>query len=192
MMATTPLDPQTRERLITGEEFFRMGEEATMGLELIDGKIVGQNMPTGYRHGDIELTLGSILRAYVLSKKLGKVLSGEVGIYIRRNPDAVRAPDLLYISQARFGRVQSQSYLDVAPELVVEIMSPSDTWSEVKLKLRDYFAAGVLVAWIVDPASQTVTAYRADSSVQEFTAQDTLTAEDVLPGLSIRVSEIFE
>ena len=119
-------------------------------------------------------------------------MSGEVGIYVRRNPDGVRAPDLLYISTERYAQVQSESYLDVAPELIVEVMSPADTWSEVKQKLRDYFAAGVLLAWIVDPATETITAYNADGSVQEFTAESTLKAEGILPGFVVRVAEIFE
>ena len=169
-----------------------MGEEATMGLELVNGKLVGRNMPTGHKHGDLELTFGALIRAHVAAKQLGKVMSGEVGIYIRRNPDAVRAPDLLYISKERYTQVKSASYLDVAPELVVEVMSPADTWSEVKEKLRDYFSAGVLLAWIVDPATETITAYNADGTVQEFTAESTLTAEGVLPGFAVRVAEIFE
>ena len=156
-----------------------MGEDATMGLELVDGRIVGRNMPTGHKHGDLELTFGAIIRAHVVEKKLGKVMSGEVGVYIRRNPDAIRAPDLLYISKDRYAQVKSESYLDVAPELIVEVMSPADTWSEVKTKLRDYFAAGVLLAWIVDPVTETITAYNADGTVQEFAADSTLTAEAV-------------
>ena len=111
---------------------------------------------------------------------------------VRRNPDVVRAADAAFISDARYAQVKSASYLDVAPELVVEVMSPADTWSEVKEKLRDYFAAGVLLAWIVDPATETITAYNADGTVQEFIAESTLTAESVLPGFAVRVADIFE
>ena len=168
-----------------------MGEDATMGLELIDGKIVGRNMPTGYKHGNIEAIVVAVLIAFMRTAKLGRILSGEVGIFVRRNPDVVRGADAAYISEQRYAQVQSESYLDIAPELIVEVMSPADTWSEVKTKLRDYFSAGVLLAWIIDPASETITAYNADGSVQEFATESTLTAEAVLPGFAVRVAEIF-
>ncbi len=192
-MPKITLDPSgITERLITAEEFFRMGEAATMGIELVDGKLVGKNMPTGHRHGHIEAMIAAILIAFMRTAKQGKVLSGEVGIFIRRNPDAIRAADVAFISDARFTQVRSDSYLDVAPELVVEVMSSADTWSEVKQKLRDYFTAGVIMAWIVDPATESITVYNADGSAQEHTAVDMLVAETVLPGFAVRVAEIFE
>ena len=157
-----------------------MGEAATMGIELVDGKLVGKNMPTGHRHRHIEAMIAAILIAFMRTAKLGKVLSGEVGIFIRRNPDAIRAADVAFISDARFTQVRSDSYLDVAPELVVEVMSPADTWSEVKQKLRDYFTAGVIMAWIVDPATESITVYNADGSAQEHTAVDMLVPSNEL------------
>lgn len=169
-----------------------MGKEATIGLELVDGKLQGPNMPTGHKHGHIEAMIAAILIAFIRTAKLGKILSGEVGIFIRRNPDSIRAADVAFISTQRYAQVHSDSYLDVAPELVVEVMSPADTWSEVKQKLRDYFTANVVVAWIVDPATESITAYNADGHVQEYTATDMLVAEAVLPGFAVRVAEIFE
>ena len=169
-----------------------MGEDATLGLELVDGKLIGTHMPTGHKHGHIEAMIAAILIAFMRTAKLGKILSGEVGIFIRRNPDSIRAADVAFISNQRYAQVRSDSYLDIAPELVVEVMSPADTWSEVKQKLRDYFGAGIVLAWIVDPITESVTAYNADGSVQEFTTADTLVAETLLPGFAVRVAEIFE
>jgi Uma2 family endonuclease len=122
----------------------------------------------------------------------GKVRVGEVGIYIRRDPDTVRAADVLYISNERYAGKRSSSYLDVAPELVVEILSPNDSWSNVAQKLRDYFSIGVKAIWVVDPEVRLIYAYRSMTAVREFTEQDELIEEEVLPGFHVPVAELFE
>jgi Uma2 family endonuclease len=175
--------------LITGEELATMGNLGR--CELIAGRIVPMS-PTGYEHGEIENAIGTELRNFVRARKLGKVLVGEVGIYTRRNPDYVRGADAIYISNERYARKKSKSYLDVAPELVVEIMSPGDTWSEVTQKLREYFAIGVQLVWVADPAARIVYAYRSMTDVREFTANDDLPGDEILPGFSIHVAQLFE
>jgi Uma2 family endonuclease len=82
--------------------------------------------------------------------------------------------------------------LDVAPELIVEILSPDDRWSEVKQKLKEYFAIGVQLVWVADPADKTIYAYRSLTDVREFTEKDTLTGDEVLPGFSVLVADLFE
>ncbi len=89
-------------------------------------------------------------------------------------------------------RKSKQGYLDVAPELVVEVLSPDDSWSNVTQKLREYFAAGVELVWVADPASRSVHAYRSLTDVREFSSADTLTGDDVLPGFSVPVDKLFE
>ncbi len=148
--------------------------------------------PTGDEHGAIEANVAAELQAYVREKNLGKVRSGEVGIYARRNPDTVRAADVLYISHERYARKTSSIFLDVAPDLIVEILSPSDSWTEVTQKLRDYFAIGVRMVWVIDPAARTIYAYRSLTDIREFTASDMLPGDDVLPAFSIPVARLFE
>ena len=193
-MTTTPIvnQPETGERLITGEEFYAMGEEATMGLELVAGRIVGTNMPTGHPHGVIELNIGAALRQYARDNKSGQVMVGEVGIFTRRQPDRVRGADVIYISKERFAKRQSQSFLDVVPEIVVEVVSPNDTWRQFNQKLHEYFEIGVRNVWVVDPESKSVVVYRSFIDFQEFTEADGLTAADILPGFSLPVHDIFE
>ena len=183
------IDADTTTKLITGEEFFRMAD--TNWCELIEGKIVRYH-PTGYAHGEYELNIATALRTFVRQHKLGRVMAGEVGIYVRRDPDSVRGADALYISNERYAQMQSQSFMDVAPELVVEIMSPDDTWSMVMRKLRDYFDVGVQLVWVADPDARIVYAYRSVTDVQEFTAEDELIAVDLLPGFAVSVAELFE
>lgn len=186
-MSTVLAPPE--EKLITGEELARMTD--IKRSELINGRLI-QMTPTGNEHGAIELRIGARLLAHVEEQKLGKVRVGEVGIYIRRNPDTIRAADVLYISSERYAARRSVSYLDVAPELIVEILSPGDSWSEVMQKMRDYFSIGVRVIWIADPAARTVYAYRSTTDVREFGEQAELVDAEVLPGFSVKVAELFE
>src|SRR5215467_386531 len=106
------------ERLITGEELFHSPDLGP--CELVDGRIV-PTMPTGRVHGRSEARLTARLLTYVESHDKGEVLTGEIGIYVRRNPDTVRAVDILFISKERDLRPRAKGYLEVAPELVVEI-----------------------------------------------------------------------
>ena len=180
---------ETQTGLITGEELARMGNIGR--CELVEGKIMPMS-PTGYEHGEIENAVGAELRAFVRPRKLGKVLVGEVGIYVRRGPDTVRGADAIFISHERYTQKQSDSYLDVAPVLVVEILSPNDTWAEVMQKLREYFGIGVRLIWIIDSTARTVFAYRSITDVREFTEQDDLSGDDVLPGFTMKVANLFE
>lgn len=177
------------EKLITGEELARLtGVERS---ELINGRIVFMS-PTADAQAGYEGNFYAALRSFVLAHHLGKVRVGEVGIYIRRNPDTIRAADVLYISHERYANKRSASYLDVAPDLVVEVLSPGDSWSDVMQKLRDYFSIGVRLIWVADPGASTVYAYRSLTDVHEFAEQAELPGDDVLPGFSVKVAELFE
>lgn len=114
-----------------------------------------------------------------------------MGIYIRRNPDTVRGPDLLFISHERYARRQTGAYLTVAPELVVEVLSPEDRPGAVREKLADYFSAGIDRAWVVDPKERRILVYRSLTDVQELRVGDTVTDEELLPGFRLSVSELF-
>ncbi len=191
MSAQTRPSPQTTLETpspITGEELFRMGDLGR--TELVRGEIVYMS-PTGHPHGNYEGNFYAALRAFVHPEKLGRVVVGEVGIYTRRNPDTVRAADVAFVSRARLAQLQSQSYLDVAPDLVVEILSPDDAWSDLMEKLDEYFSIGVRAVWVADPRTRQVYAYRSLTDVQRFTENDILPGGDVLPGFSVLVSELF-
>jgi Uma2 family endonuclease len=174
--------------LVTGDQLAQLGNIGR--TELVKGVIIHMS-PTGYLHGRIEGNLGAILRAFVSQHKLGEVLVGEVGIYTARGPDTVRGADVAYISNERLARVQSSSYLDVAPELVVEVLSPDDRWGDLVDKLSEYLAVGVQVVWVADPKTQSVYVYHSLNKVQHFSVEDALPGGDVLPDLSVPVAELF-
>ena len=178
------------ERLITGEELARLGDIGS--CELIDGRIVPMS-PTGDEDAGIESNIDEILKAFVRPRRLGKVRVGEVGIYTRRNPDRVRGADVAFISNERYDRRSRESaFLDVAPDLVVEILSPDDRVVGLMEKLREYFAIGVRLVWVVDPRARRVQAYRSVTDVREFTEGDRLPGDEVLPGFSAPVANLFE
>jgi Uma2 family endonuclease len=176
-------------KTFTGEELATMGDIGP--CELINGRIVPMT-PTGDEHGAVETNIAAELRAFVLEHNLGKVRSGEVGIYVRRNPDTVRAADVLYISNERYAQKGPSAFLDVSPDLVVEILSPSDPWTDVTQKLRDYFTIGVRMVWVVDPKARSIYAYRSPTEIREFTENDTLPGDDILPGFSVPVARLLE
>ena len=188
-MAVQTVPPQTHA-LVTGEQLLAMGDIGP--CELVEGRIVMMS-PAGDEHGGYESNFDEHIKAFVRRHKLGKVRVGEIGIYTHRNPDTVRAADVAFISNERYAQRKTKgSYLEVAPELVVEIMSPDDRWSEVKQKLREYFSIGVKLVWVADPSDRTVYAYRSLTDVREFTEADTLPGDDVLPGFSVPVANLFE
>jgi Uma2 family endonuclease len=158
--------------------------------ELVEGRIVTMS-PTKSLHGRLEIRLGRLLDEFVEEHNLGEVQGGEVGLYTHRNPDTIRAADILFVSHERLAQATPGKFLDVAPELVVEILSPDDRWSTVKKKLREYLDVGVKVVLVIDPDERTVSAYRALSDAEEFGENDVLTLEDVLPGFSVPVTRLL-
>lgn len=176
------------EALVTGEELLRRPDLEP--CELVNGKIVPMT-PTGADHGEAEINVAFHLSLWARSGRHGKVMTGEVGVYIRRDPDTVRAADALFISHGRLARRGASGYLDVPPELVVEVLSPEDRWSQVKVKLNDYFFAGVDRVWVADPKARKVFAYRSPVLSETFEMGQTLRDEGLLPGFSLPVAEIF-
>ena len=147
--------------------------------------------PTKPQHGRCEYRFSRFLGSFVDERNLGEVHVGEVGIYTHRDPDTVRGADLLFVSHERLAQATPGDFLDVPPELIVEILSPTDRWSEVKKKLREYFEIGVTAVLIVDSEERTVSVYRSLTDLREFTVDDVLAVEEILPGFSLPLADLF-
>jgi Uma2 family endonuclease len=161
--------------------------------ELVHGKIVPLS-PASPSHGMLELRLGAALLAWSERAEAGAravVMSGEVGLLVRRNPDTVRGADLALISRGRFARRGPFAFLDIAPELVVEILSPGERRRQIEDKLEDYFSMGVDLVWTVDPERRTILAYRSLTDIERFTDGQTLAGPEILPGFGLPVSHLF-
>jgi Uma2 family endonuclease len=183
-----PVAPEQAARLITGEELLAMGDIGP--CELIDGRIVPMT-PPGCEHGWTETNLAFELTLFVRQNNLGYVMGGEVGIYTRRNPDRVRGADIVFLSSKRLTGNLPQGYLDVAPDLVVEIISPHDRWIDIREKITEYFALGVHRVWLVNPRNRTVLVYRSATEMQELAEGDPLVGEGVLEGFALPVETLF-
>ncbi|MGH7545778.1 MAG: Uma2 family endonuclease, partial [Gemmatimonadota bacterium] len=161
--------------------------------ELVNGEIV-EMMPPGGIHGEMTLKVGRRLAEHVERQGGGYVVVGDVGFLLRLSgdPERVRGPDVAYVSAERLpGGVLPEGYIGGAPDLAVEVLSPSDDPVEVQQKVRDYLDAGARLVWLLAPKARTATAYRPDGSARLLREGEALDGEDVLPGLRIPLSEIF-
>jgi Uma2 family endonuclease len=178
----------SHEILMTGEQLSHRPDLEP--CELVNGRIVPLS-PTGRAHGRAEARLTTRLSTYVEGAHWGEVLTGEVGIYIRRNPDTVRAADIVLISHKRLARCSSEGYLDVAPEIAVEVLSPTDRKGDLLMKIEDYFAAGVLRVWVLDAKQRRISVHHSSTNVQQLRTEDFLADDELLPGFRLAVSDLF-
>jgi len=179
---------QTETPLLTIEEFERLPDDG-MRMELVRGQVV-REPPAGFEHGAIGIDLGAMLRQFVKKQALGKVVGADTGFVLFDEPPTVRAPDVAFVALDRL-TFDPRRFVPFAPDLAVEIVSPSNTVSEIHGKVMDYLDAGTRAVWVVDPGSRSVTVYRARDHVQWLTGDDDLEGEPVLPGFRLRLSEVF-
>ena len=160
----------------------------TKGCELIDGVLVEKTV--GLHESEIASFLIMSLLTFVRNRKLGTV-AGENGI-IELLPNQVRAPDVAFYSHRRRGMSKTEPAAPaIAPDLAVEVLSRSNTKREMDRKIGEYFAAGVVSVWIVDPKTCTVRAYSDAKTFTTLQRDDTLHGEPTLPGFAVAVNDIF-
>lgn len=176
---------------ITAEELARMPKDQFL-YELVRGELRRMS-PAGFEHGEIELSIGSHLRRHVKRHGLGSVLPGDTGFRIASDPDTVRSPDVAYVSNERLKLIiNPQGFVPLAPDLAIEILSPSDTRIKMAEKAADWLESGTLAVVVIDPRDRTVAIHRTTALPVELTEADLLTLPDVVPGWAMPVSEIFE
>ena len=179
------------ETLVTAEQLLAMPDDG-FHYELVEGEIRKMS-PAGFVHGLVGGQLASLLGQHVVRNKLGSILTSEPGFQLSRDPDTVRVPDIAFISRERLRRLdRRQAFCPGAPDLAVEVLSPSDTPREVDEKVEAWLAAGAAMVWVVNPARRTITVCRSSTDIETLTEQDGLDGQDVVPGFHCRVSEIFE
>jgi Uma2 family endonuclease len=183
----------TIARLITEDELLRMPDGSR--YELIEGKLRPMS-PTGYEHGKATGNFCGLLGLHVRMNKLGDVLAAGTGFVIARTPDGratVLAPDVAFIAK---GRVpvdgDTRRYLELAPDLIAETLSPSDTAREVDEKVVMWLRAGVRVVLTLDPASKSAKVHRSQNDTLSLGNADEPDLVDVVPALRCRVLDIFD
>ncbi|MBM4058151.1 MAG: Uma2 family endonuclease [Planctomycetes bacterium] len=159
--------------------------------ELVRG-VLRVMSPAGGRHGRVAHALGLLVGAHVKLHDLGAVYAAETGFLLARGPDTVRAPDMAFVSRSRAVPLDGDGgFVTVVPELVGEVVSPRDSFSDVEEKVLDWLSAGTRLVVVVDPATRTVHVHRPGGSVTVLREAEVLDAGDAVPGLVIPVSELF-
>jgi Uma2 family endonuclease len=176
---------------MTAEEFVKLhGDES--GVELVKGRVVRYPMP-GVEHGEVCGNAYAFIRETVKQGGLGRVMTNDT--YIRTTPDTYRGADVCFISYARLPKEQPRPKgpLEVPPEVVFEVRSPTDRTGDIQIKVGEYLNAGVTVVVVLDPNIEAATVYRQTEEIpQRFSNGDELTLPDVLPGFSVPVRQFFE
>jgi len=176
---------------ITIEQLVSMPDEGRR-RELVKG-VLRVMSPAGGRHGVVTLRLGRHLGAHVDAHELGYVFAAETGFVLSRHPDTVRAPDVAFVRRERLPRIADVTgFVPVIPDLVAEVVSPTDTFSSVEEKTQCWLGSGVHVVLIVDAANHTVRICRGANTIEVLGETDELTLPDVLPGWRVKIAELFD
>ncbi len=177
-------------RRMTAEELADL-EDDEYRYELVEGELRHMS-PAGFEHGKVAARFVRPLSSHVDEHNLGVVVTADTGFRLARNPDTVLAPDVAFVRADRLPPPSEQSgYLDLAPDLVIEVVSPTDRASDVNQKVQLYLDAAVRLLWIAYPKQRTVMAFAAGRVASTLREGDTLDGGDVLPGFRQLVSAVF-
>ena len=188
-MNTTAIEP-----LLTADEFLRRHGGETC-VELFKGRVVRYPMPGG-PHGLICGNATAMCHQFVRANGLGRVFSNDTFTRVRlgESTDTLRGPDVAFVSYARWPKDREipEGPLPVAPDLVIEVRSPSDRISQLSAKASEYLEAGVTVVIVLDPETESLAVYRENEFPIRMHNGDELTLPDVLPGFAVQVRQFFE
>lgn len=190
--------------LLSADEFLAAPRRDDVRQELVRGEVRSMT-PAGGWHATVGDNLYGPLREFVRAQRLGRCVFDGAGFLLPLPPelqrrsrdgrphDTVRSPDVAFVRADRvppggFG----PGWIPLAPDLAVEVLSPSETASDTEEKLADYRAAGTPLLWVVDPAKRLVTVYATDAPVRWLREGDTLDGGAVLPGFTLAVDALFE
>ena len=181
-MATTTLTIQDLERL--------QAERPDLRMELVNGEIRVMS-PSGIESEEVGLELASLLRNWVRPRRLGRVLGSSAGFVLPNKSKDVRAPDVSFVRADRL-RQSPKGYAELAPDLTVEVKSPTDSLTRLQQKIQSFFVVGTQVGILVDPDSRSVEVYRpGQNAPQVLRDGDILTVPELLPGWSVAIADLW-
>lgn len=181
--------PKTK---LTADEFWELyGDQDGSFVELVSGDVI-EMAPPGEEHGVVSTNIVLSVGAFVRERNLGRVYSGDTG-FVLDPAGTVRGPDVAFVSSERLaGRPITRKWVPGAPDLAIEIVSPSDSAEDIEDKIHDYFQAGTREVWYLYPARRTVHVYSSPTEVKILAESDTLGGGDVIPGFATPVAALFE
>lgn len=177
-------------RLLTAGDLMRLPDDGYQ-YELEEGRLI-RVPPSGPLASVVAMTIATLLNVFVRSHRLGIVGGADFGLILARDPDTVRAPDVAFYRAERIppGGIPA-TYWDLAPDLAVEVLSPSNRRGRVLKKVGEYLDAGTRLVWVVDPRRRTAVVYRPKGEPAIFGEDGVLDGEDVLPGFTLPLAEVW-
>ena len=185
----------TQKTLLTAGQFYDFCCKNNGRYELVKGEVV-ELSPVNDPHGAVAGYIVTAFNNYSRPRGAGWARV-ETGYWLHHDPDTVRGPDVSFRLRSRGEReVPSTGFVSGAPDIAVEVISPSNTAAAVARKVGEYLGAGALRVWVAYPATRTasrrVVIHRPDGATTTYTGDDVITDEELLPGFSLPLSEIFE
>jgi Uma2 family endonuclease len=180
----------TELRTMTADELLAMPDDG-IRRELVEGEL-REMTPAGFQHGRIAGNVAGELRNHVRAQSLGVVATAEAAYRLSADPDTLRSPDVSFVRRERIEQVGDPTgFWPGAPDLAVEVISPTDRYSDVLEKVWDYVDAGTSTVVVVDPPQRSVTVYRSRTDVTVLTEDDVLEGGEVVPGWKLPVRDVF-
>ena len=177
-------------RLYTAEELADLPDDVR--AELVNGEMVMVPLASA-AHGSIATRMIGAFAAFVYPRTAGELFDSSTGFILRRDPDVLRAPDVAFVSAERLPTLPARGFLELAPDLAVEILSPSNTYVEMSRKIGDYLRAGARLVWVLDPETRTAAVHvgGAPSLPRVLEPHEALDGGDVLPGFTLPLAQCF-
>ena len=180
----------TATKLMTADELLAMPDDGFHRYELVKGELISM-APAGGEHGAIGSRTCRRIGNFVEANDLGEVFNADTGFISSTDPDTVRCPDVSFVRKERIlADGIPKGFMHGAPDLAVEVISPSDSYSEVAEKAAQLLEAGTQLVVLIDPRTRTVSLHY-DGEIDRLSEGDTLTLGDVLPGFECAVGELF-
>jgi Uma2 family endonuclease len=181
--------PDMTAPLMTAEDLLRT-HTPNKRAELVRGRLIVRE-PAGWRHGAVTMNLAIRLGQHADLTGAGQILAAETGFTLFRGPDTVRAPDIAFVRRDHLPELATAGFPQLAPDLVVEVLSPDDRPGETLAKVGDWLEAGVRLVWVIDPERRLARIYRKDGTESLLGAAEALNGEDVLPGFACPLAQIL-
>ncbi len=182
---------KTTESITTAQQLLTL-HHGDNRCQLIQG-VLYMMAPAGSEHGRIAGRIFTRLAVHVEKHDLGVTYAAETGFRIAVSPDTVRAPDAAFVSHRQLAAIEpTRGYLPLAPDLVVEVVSPNDSFSDVEAKVANWLEAGTGIVLVADPENRLLKAYRPDGDIRTFRSGESFEAGEVCDNLTLAVNDVFE
>jgi Uma2 family endonuclease len=175
---------------ISVAEFDRLEQPDELRYEFDEGELIEMTKPRYEPHNRIVRAIDRALLAYLATNPIGEVLTSD-NLFVL-GPATKRSPDLSFLTTERMRQIEPGKDIEGAPDLAIEVLSPSDTAEAMRRKMKQYFAVGARAVWLVYPESREVEVRKSASGpVRVVGRDDTLTADSILPGFALALSALF-